>query len=181
MRELTKPNGWKKRNCDLNSNSNSMLGLPLVQNKNPGLLYLQKIWYFMCCLPAQDCRHCSSLVICYCDVDVRIIKVGVAVCDDAKRLMSDYGVATRGCVDLRKAVIRCSTESDQRWILNRGVGLQSLADTILHVNLDKSPHVRRSDWEAEQLSTEQVIKLLSNNLLKLIYMYHSLSDIICCQ
>ena len=70
--------------------------------------------------------------------------------------MSDYGIVTKGCIDLRNVVISSATNTDQCTTLIKGGGLRSLADSLLHINLDKSPRVRRSDWEAEKLSNEQV-------------------------
>ena len=35
-----------------------------------------------------------------------VLKVGVACVDDGKRLLKDYGLIVRGCVDLRNLVVR---------------------------------------------------------------------------
>lgn len=46
-------------------------------------------------------------------------------------------------------------------MLNNGLSLKSLAADLLNVNLDKSLELRCSNWEAENLSQEQVGYLLS--------------------
>lgn len=40
--------------------------------------------------------------------------------------------------------------------MNNGLSLKSLAADLLNVGLDKSVELRCSDWEAEELSLEQV-------------------------
>ena len=41
-------------------------------------------------------------------------------------------------------------------LLNNGMSLKSLAADLLGVSLDKSLALRCSDWEAKQLTAEQV-------------------------
>lgn len=40
--------------------------------------------------------------------------------------------------------------------MNNGLSLKSLAADLLNVSLDKSLELRCSDWEADQLTLEQV-------------------------
>lgn len=44
--------------------------------------------------------------------------------------------------------------------VSNGLSLKSLAADVLKISLDKSPEVRCSDWEADQLTKEQVGILL---------------------
>lgn len=41
--------------------------------------------------------------------------------------------------------------------VNNGLSLKSLAADLLNVSLDKSLELRCSDWEADQLTLEQVV------------------------
>ncbi|XP_052101833.1 exonuclease 3'-5' domain-containing protein 2-like isoform X1 [Mytilus californianus] len=83
--------------------------------------------------------------------DKSILKVGVAVKEDGKKLHLDYGLVVEGCVDLRHVLNRV------RGIYTcRSKGLQGQAESILGVMLDKSNHIRCGDWEADDLSQEQI-------------------------
>ncbi|KAL4231962.1 Exonuclease 3'-5' domain-containing protein 2 [Mactra antiquata] len=82
--------------------------------------------------------------------DKRILKVGVASRDDGRKLTKDYGLIVRGCVDLRHILARtrgfkCTSQS-----------LQGLAKGILDVNMSKDRSIRCGDWEAMELSEEQI-------------------------
>lgn len=41
-------------------------------------------------------------------------------------------------------------------VLNNGLSLKSLAADLLNISLDKSLDLRCSDWEADELTVEQV-------------------------
>jgi len=74
-----------------------------------------------------------------------ILKVGVGPLNDAKLLFRDYQVCTEGCIDVRFfAPIR------------EKMGLAALAKDHLNISLNKSSHIRRSDWSADTLSQEQL-------------------------
>lgn len=116
--------------------------------------------------------------------DPHVLKVGVSCYEDGKRLMRDYGLALTCTVDLRYLALRqrCSVVVDAAvgaggtlfmWIkkmivfysvfmsfrqatVNNGLSLKSLAADLLNVSLDKSLELRCSDWEADQLTLEQV-------------------------
>ncbi|MEQ2177794.1 hypothetical protein GOODEAATRI_007351 [Goodea atripinnis] len=75
--------------------------------------------------------------------DPHILKVGVGSYDDGKRLTRDYGLSLTSTVDLRYFAFRHS--------------LKSLAADLLNVSLDKSLELRCSDWEADQLTLEQMM------------------------
>ncbi|XP_034015833.1 exonuclease 3'-5' domain-containing protein 2 isoform X2 [Thalassophryne amazonica] len=81
----------------------------------------------------------------------RILKVGVGCYEDGKRLMRDYSLSLVCTVDLRYLALRQRKE-----MLNNGLSLKSLAADLLDVCLDKSLELRCSNWEADQLSLEQM-------------------------
>ncbi|XP_077546846.1 exonuclease 3'-5' domain-containing protein 2-like [Haemaphysalis longicornis] len=83
--------------------------------------------------------------------DDSIVKVGVAVCDDADKLLRDYGLPVRGCLDLRH-VLRFFPELRHYPV----GGLKTQARTILGVRADKSKLLTCSNWEADSLSAAQV-------------------------
>ena len=56
-----------------------------------------------------------------------------------------------GCLDLRAFVLRCRDFEHLEKL-----GLKNLTESILGQTLDKSPRLRLSDWEAEQLSQKQM-------------------------
>ena len=58
------------------------------------------------------------------------IQVGVAVLDDASRLLIDYNMEVGGCVDLRHLAVRAHSAPGN-------LGLDSLAHKYLAVQLDK--------------------------------------------
>jgi len=75
-----------------------------------------------------------------------IIKVGVAISDDANFLMNDYNIQISGYIDLRYlAKEYCLKERS----------LAALAYKLLGCELDKDWKVRASDWEAETLNDRQ--------------------------
>ncbi|XP_066278735.1 exonuclease 3'-5' domain-containing protein 2-like [Branchiostoma lanceolatum] len=90
--------------------------------------------------------------------DKNVLKVGVACWEDSRRLERDYGVSVRGCVDLRHLAIR------HKSLQCGNLGLQALAEQVLGLKLDKSRAVRCSDWEAPDLSENQV-KYAANDAL----------------
>ncbi|XP_030642760.1 exonuclease 3'-5' domain-containing protein 2 isoform X2 [Chanos chanos] len=83
--------------------------------------------------------------------DPHVLKVGVGCYEDSKRLARDYGLTLKCTVDLRHLALR-----QKQAVLNNGLSLKSLAADLLNIKLDKSLELRCSDWEAEQLTQEQV-------------------------
>ncbi|KAK6479238.1 exonuclease 3'-5' domain-containing protein 2 [Huso huso] len=83
--------------------------------------------------------------------DDSILKAGVGCYEDACRLMRDYGITVNCTVDLRYLAMR-----QRRTLVHNGLSLKSLAQDILNLSLDKSLQLRCSNWEAEELSQEQV-------------------------
>ncbi|XP_048757461.2 exonuclease 3'-5' domain-containing protein 2-like isoform X2 [Ostrea edulis] len=83
--------------------------------------------------------------------DRSILKVGVASIDDGKKLLKDHGIVVQGCVDLRYVLGRT------RGIYNvKNPGLKSIAEEVLGIQLDKQDSVRRSNWEAETYTEDQI-------------------------
>jgi len=79
----------------------------------------------------------------------QIIKVGVSILDDSHKMLVDHNLELTGCVDLRHlAVLETSTPGK--------LGLQSLAEQYLSVQLDKDWRLRSGNWEAKELSKRQI-------------------------
>ncbi|XP_038584556.1 exonuclease 3'-5' domain-containing protein 2 isoform X1 [Micropterus salmoides] len=83
--------------------------------------------------------------------DPHILKVGVSCYEDGKRLTRDYGLSLTCTVDLRYLALRQRLAT-----VNNGLSLKSLAADLLNISLDKSLELRCSDWEADQLTLEQM-------------------------
>ncbi|XP_035465688.2 exonuclease 3'-5' domain-containing protein 2 isoform X1 [Scophthalmus maximus] len=83
--------------------------------------------------------------------DPHVLKVGVGCYEDGKRLTRDYGLSLTCTVDLRYLALR-----QRQTTVNNGLSLKSLAADLLNVSLDKSLELRCSDWEADQLTLEQM-------------------------
>ncbi|NXG50209.1 EXD2 protein, partial [Psilopogon haemacephalus] len=84
--------------------------------------------------------------------DSTVLKVGVGCWEDACKLLHDYGLPVRGSVDLRYLAMR-----QRKDLLDSCLSLKSLAEKVLNCSLDKSPQVRCSNWEAEELAEDQVL------------------------
>ncbi|NWX06001.1 EXD2 protein, partial [Caloenas nicobarica] len=84
--------------------------------------------------------------------DSAVLKVGVGCWEDACKLLHDYGLPVKGSVDLRYLAMR-----QRKDLLHNCLSLKSLAEKVLNCPLDKSPHVRCSNWEAEELTPDQVL------------------------
>lgn len=85
--------------------------------------------------------------------DGSILKVGVGCSEDASKLLQDYGLAVRGCLDLRYLAVQQRSN-----LLCNGLSLKSLAETVLNFPLDKSLLLRCSNWDAETLTEEQGLR-----------------------
>ncbi|XP_054988702.1 exonuclease 3'-5' domain-containing protein 2 [Sorex araneus] len=83
--------------------------------------------------------------------DGTILKVGVGCSEDANKLLQDYGLTVKGCLDLRYLAMR-----QRNNLLCNGLSLKSLAETVLNFSLDKSLQLRCSNWNAENLTKDQV-------------------------
>jgi hypothetical protein len=96
-------------------------------------------------------------------LDASVVKVGVAVLADARFLAGDYGLGdfSGSCADLRsigvslggwEGWVRAGVEAGGR----SGMGLETLCLALLGRRLPKDHRVVVSNWEAEQLSDEQI-------------------------
>ncbi|XP_021257107.1 exonuclease 3'-5' domain-containing protein 2 [Numida meleagris] len=81
-----------------------------------------------------------------------VLKVGVGCWEDACKLLQDYSLPVKGSVDLRYLAMR-----QRKDLLHNCLSLKSLAEKVLNCPLDKSPHMRCSNWEAEELTQDQVL------------------------
>ncbi|NWX47063.1 EXD2 protein, partial [Steatornis caripensis] len=84
--------------------------------------------------------------------DSAVLKVGVGCWEDACKLLHDYDLPVKGSVDLRYLAMR-----QRKDLLHNCLSLKSLAEKVLNCPLDKSPDVRCSNWEAEELTQDQVL------------------------
>ncbi|NWH61046.1 EXD2 protein, partial [Geococcyx californianus] len=84
--------------------------------------------------------------------DSAVLKVGVGCWEDACRLLHDYSLPVKGSMDLRYLAMR-----QRKDLLHNCLSLKSLAEKVLNCPLDKSLHVRCSNWEAEELTQDQVL------------------------
>ncbi|XP_077587726.1 exonuclease 3'-5' domain-containing protein 2 [Stigmatopora nigra] len=101
--------------------------------------------------------------------DPCILKVGVGCLDDSKRLTCDYGLSLTCTVDLRLLAVEHKIMP-----AGNGLGLKSLAADMLNISLDKSLELRCSDWEAEQLTTEQMSYAARDAQVSVALFYHLL-------
>ncbi|XP_061699034.1 exonuclease 3'-5' domain-containing protein 2 isoform X2 [Syngnathoides biaculeatus] len=101
--------------------------------------------------------------------DPRVLKAGVGCHDDGKRLTRDYGVSLTSAVDLRHLALR-----QKQLPLSNGLGLKSLAADLLNVSLDKSLELRCSDWEAHELTPEQMTYAARDAQVSVALFFHLL-------
>ncbi|KAM9777778.1 exonuclease 3'-5' domain-containing protein 2 [Neosynchiropus ocellatus] len=98
-----------------------------------------------------------------------VLKVGVGCYEDGRRLTRDYGLSIVCTVDLRYLALRQRLAT-----LNNGLGLKSLASELLSVSLDKSSELRCSNWEAEQLSLDQMTYAAQDAQVSVALFFHLL-------
>jgi prolyl-tRNA editing enzyme YbaK/EbsC (Cys-tRNA(Pro) deacylase) len=79
--------------------------------------------------------------------DTSLIKLGVGIAHDLQLLRTQYGLSSRGVLDLQN-IAACSGCVHS--------GLQRLAAEALGVHLNKRVELRCSDWEADVLSPAQI-------------------------
>lgn len=93
------------------------------------------------------------------------MKVGVAIHNDAKYLMSDYGLKCEGYLDLRNLA---------RHVGEKPQGLAGLAKDHLGVELDKNWRIRCSNWEDNYLTQKQ-INYAAQDALVAVEIFHKLN------
>ncbi|XP_051872329.1 exonuclease 3'-5' domain-containing protein 2 isoform X2 [Pristis pectinata] len=101
--------------------------------------------------------------------DDNILKVGVDAFEDGCRLLRDYCVTVKGCLDLRYLVTQQRKNN-----LTCSLSLKSLAQDIINFTLDKSLHLRCSNWEAEELTNEQVTYAAQDAQVSVALFFHLL-------
>ncbi|XP_068194331.1 exonuclease 3'-5' domain-containing protein 2 isoform X2 [Antennarius striatus] len=101
--------------------------------------------------------------------DPHILKVGVGCYEDGKRLMRDYGLSLSCTLDLRYLALRQSLTP-----VTNGLSLKSLAADLLNVCLDKSLELRCSDWEADQLTLDQMTYAARDAQVSIALFFHLL-------
>ncbi|XP_072121480.1 exonuclease 3'-5' domain-containing protein 2 isoform X2 [Mobula birostris] len=101
--------------------------------------------------------------------DVNILKVGVNAFEDGCRLLRDYGVTVKGCLDLRYLVMQQRKNN-----LAHSLSLKSLAQDTINFTLDKSLHLRCSNWEAQELTNDQVTYAAQDAQVSVALFFHLL-------
>ncbi|XP_066044331.1 exonuclease 3'-5' domain-containing protein 2 isoform X2 [Chamaea fasciata] len=101
--------------------------------------------------------------------DSAVLKVGVGCWEDACKLLHDYGLTVKGSMDLRYLAMRQRED-----LFHNCLSLKSLADKVLNFPLDKSPHVRCSNWEAEELTQDQVLYAARDAQVSVALFFHLL-------
>ncbi|NWV98129.1 EXD2 protein, partial [Machaerirhynchus nigripectus] len=101
--------------------------------------------------------------------DSAVLKVGVGCWEDACKLLHDYGLPVKGSMDLRYLAMR-----QRKDLLHNCLSLKSLAEKVLNFPLDKSPHVRCSNWEAEELTQDQVLYAARDAQVSVALFFHLL-------
>ncbi|XP_020375184.1 exonuclease 3'-5' domain-containing protein 2 isoform X1 [Rhincodon typus] len=99
-----------------------------------------------------------------------VLKVGVDAFEDGCKLLRDYCITVRGCLDVRYLAMRQSRKNS----FACSPSLKSLAQDILNYTLDKSLHLRCSNWEAEELSNEQIAYAAQDAQVSVALFFHLL-------
>ncbi|XP_012283463.1 exonuclease 3'-5' domain-containing protein 2 [Orussus abietinus] len=79
----------------------------------------------------------------------RVLKVGVASFEDGKKLTNDYGCCIFGTLDLRSLAKSLGLPSPK--------SLAALCFEYLGIEMNKATEVRCSDWNADNLTNEQIV------------------------
>ncbi|XP_048830435.1 exonuclease 3'-5' domain-containing protein 2 isoform X1 [Brienomyrus brachyistius] len=145
-----------------------------VKGKTGAVSLLQMASYSGFCVLVRLPQFCSAGQSVPCSLakmlnDARVLKVGVGCYEDGKRLARDYGLSLGCTVDLRNLVMK-----QRKMGLTNGLSLKSLAADLLNVPLDKSLELRCSDWEADQLTLEQVTYAARDAQVSVALFFHLL-------
>lgn len=82
--------------------------------------------------------------------DKKILKVGSGILQDVTKLRRDTGMVIQGMVDTQKMAKSMGPNAPQK------LGLKSLAEHFLGINLEKPKYVSRSNWEKYPLTIRQI-------------------------
>lgn len=97
-----------------------------------------------------------------------IIKVGVGIINDVHHLKTDYKFTVNGWFDLRYMSRLIGSE------IFPPRSLQAIARQFLGIDVDKCVDVRCSNWNAEQLSDQQIIYAINDVYIVLIILMKSM-------
>ncbi|XP_006854444.2 Werner Syndrome-like exonuclease isoform X1 [Amborella trichopoda] len=101
--------------------------------------------------------------------DDTLVKVGVCIANDAKKILYDYNVHIRVLEDLSGLANRKLGEYAKKW------SLSSLAEMLTSKQLEKPNNIRMGNWEADELSTTQV-KYAATDAYASWYLYQVLQS-----
>lgn len=92
----------------------------------------------------------QNVVICLQELltNQNLLKVGVAVYEDGKKIARDYGCEVVGTIDLRKIASHYSLPNPK--------SLAAMSVHYLGIHLDKDIEVRCSNWDADTLTDKQI-------------------------
>lgn len=85
-----------------------------------------------------------------------IIKCGVGIEGDAKKLRNDYGIELNGYVDLNNVLVREYGARDQQITDYQMIGLKRMAQMILQREMPWKKKVNHKKWESRKLSPKQI-------------------------
>lgn len=83
--------------------------------------------------------------------------------DDCKKLFRDWGVCTRGCVDL--SLLARSVDSQWKGKFTNPLGLARLVESYKRLAMDKAKRIQMSDWSAPLSPRQQECKHIFINAL----------------
>jgi len=140
---------------DLKKRKKSVVGFdlewrPTKNGDNKNNLALMQISTKYQCILIRLCnmRHLPDSLIEFLN-DSSILKAGVAISNDVKMLFEQYGIITKGAVDVQHFVHKYDRETKKN-------GLAGLAESVLSINLNKSHIIRCGNWESFTLSNDQI-------------------------
>ncbi|KAG0580196.1 hypothetical protein KC19_4G155400 [Ceratodon purpureus] len=99
--------------------------------------------------------------------DSSIVKTGIGSRGDASKLQNDYGIQTRGVVDLAEMA---NQKLGRRW---QSWSLSSLAEELTCKKIEKVSGIRCGDWEACPLSSPQ-LQYAATDAFASLYLYQIL-------
>ena len=128
---------WKANRCKGQKQNK----ICLIQIGHKNLILLIRIHLFANNIPIQLISLLQS---------VDIIKCGVGIYGDVKKLKKDYNLDIFGCVDLN-AINTMHFDTNQSFI-----GLEKFAKKILNQTMDHKHKINHDRWENEQLTQIQI-------------------------
>lgn len=93
----------------------------------------------------------------------RVLKVGVGIAEDARRVKACFGFTVHGCVELNDLYSRIHATQDAPFS-----SLKTLTQQVCGLDLPKDKALSCSNWNAPELSVEQVIYAASDSYCSLL-------------